>query len=93
MFSKMSQSGNTNKILRKAFEGIISILGPTGEKAIISELRSRCDYDQDYIDSALVRETLERLFGPDSTGLLLEQVLKVESRLESRIARLKNPQT
>ena len=89
----MPLSGNTNRILRKAFEGIISVLGPAGEKAIISELRSRCDYDQDYLDGALVRETLERLFGPDSAGLLLEQVLKVETRLESRIARLKSAQS
>jgi hypothetical protein len=89
----MPLSGNSNRILRKAFEGIISVLGPSGEKAIISELKSRCDYDQDYLDAALVRETLEHLFGPDSAGLLLEQVFKVESRLESRIARIKSAQT
>ena len=89
----MSQYGDTNRILRKAFEGIISVLGPTGENTIIAELRSKCDYDQDYLDRALVRETLERLFGPDSAGLLLEQVVKVESRLESRIAKLKTAQT
>lgn len=89
----MPLSGNTNRILRKAFEGIISVLGPSGEKAIISELRSKCDYDQDHLDAAVVRETLERLFGPDSAALLLEQVFKVESRLESRIARIKSAQT
>lgn len=78
--------------MRKALEGIISILGPTGEKAIISELRTRCDYDQEYLDRALVRETLDRLFGADSAGLLIEQVVKVEDRLGSRIAKLKNTQ-
>ena len=77
-------------VMRKAFEGIIAVLGPTGKDAIISELRSRCKYDADYISAEIVRDTLKRLFGPDSAELLLEQVAKVESRLQARIAQLKS---
>lgn len=77
-------------ILRKAFEGIISVLGPTGENAIISELKYKCQYDADYIQADVVRETLEQLFGADSATLLLEQVAKVEYRLGVRIAEVKN---
>lgn len=86
----MSQSGNSAMVMRKAFEGIIAVLGPTGEDAIISELRSKCKYDADYISSEIVRDTLKTFFGPDSAELLLQQVAKVESRLQARIAELKS---
>ena len=85
----MPQTGKSNKILRKALEGIISVLGPAGEKAIISELSSKCDYQQEFLDLEIVRETLERFFGANSTELLLEQVRKVESRFNTRVAELK----
>jgi hypothetical protein len=86
----MRQMGKRDRILRKALEGIIEILGPVGEQAIITELRSKCDYEQEYLSSKIVRETLERMFGPNSTDLLLEQVEKVETRYQARLAEVRN---
>ncbi len=88
----MSQSGYNEKILRKALEGIIAILGPSGKNAVISELKSRCDYDQEYLETKVVMDCLVHLFGPDSAGLLLEVVNKVECKLEARIIQLENSQ-
>ena len=86
----MPHAGNKDRILRKAFEGIIEILGPSGEQEIIAELSSKCDYEQEYLDSKIVRETLVHFFGPYSAGLLLEAVAKVENRYQARLAELKN---
>ena len=81
----MSESGKSPMVMRKAFEGIIAVLGPTGKDAIISELRSRCKYDADYVSAEIVRDTLKRLFGPDSAELLLEQsVVSKSYRLDIR---------
>jgi hypothetical protein len=84
---------DTGKTLRKAFEGIIEVLGPEGKEAIVSELRSRCDYRQEYLETRTIRETLQTLFGSDSADLLLEQVKKVETRFEARIAEIRSGQS
>lgn len=89
----MSQSGTTDKILRKAFEGIIAVLGPYGKEAIISEIRSRCDYNQEYLNTNEVMTILVRLFGYDSANLLLEQIRKVELRLDAKIAEMESRQS
>lgn len=89
----MSQSGITKKILRKAFEGIIAVLGPYGKDAIISEMKSRCDYSQEYINTDEVTAVLVRLFGNDSANLLIEQIRKVEIRLDARIAEFEGRQS
>jgi hypothetical protein len=81
---------NTGKTLRKAFEGIIEVLGSEGKDAIVSELRTKCDYGQEYVETKIIMDTLQRLFGVDSAGLLLEQVKKVESRFEARIAEIRS---
>jgi hypothetical protein len=86
----MPQPGNRDRVLKKALEGIVEILGPSGEQAIISELRSKCDYGQEYLSLKIVRETLVQMFGPNSTDLLLEQVTKVETRYQARLAELKH---
>jgi hypothetical protein len=86
----MPHPANKGRILRKAFEGIIEILGPSGEQEIIAELRSKCDYEQEYLDSKVVRATLEQFFGAYSTDLLLEAVGKVETRYQARLAELRN---
>ena len=84
----MPHAGSKNRILRKAFEGIIELLGPSGEQEIVSNLRSKCDYEREYLDSKLVRDTLVQFFGPYSAGLLLEAVAKVETRYQARLADL-----
>lgn len=84
---------DTGKTLRKALEGIIEVLGPEGKEAIISELRTKYDYRQEYIETATILEILKVLFGTDSAGLLLEQVKKVERRFEARIAEIRNGQS
>lgn len=89
----MSQGGTTDKILRKAFEGIIAVLGPYGKEAIVSEIRSGSDYDQEYLSTKEVMTILVRLFGYDSANLLLEQIRKVEIRLDAKIAEMENRQS
>jgi hypothetical protein len=84
----MSISGRDDRILRKALEGIVSVLGPVGESAIISELKLKSDYNQEYIDKNVVMDCFQHLFGADSAQLLLEMITKVESRLEARIAEI-----
>ena len=92
-FDKMSQSGKTeDMMLRKAFEGIIAVLGPAGKDAIVRELKLRCDYEQEYISTEPVADILRRLFGADSADLLLEQVRKVEQRLGAKIAKMETEQ-
>lgn len=84
----MSIYGQNDKILRKALEGIVTVLGPVGEGAIISELKLKCDYAQEYIDKNAVMDCFQHLFGADSAQLLLEMITKVETRLEARIAEI-----
>ncbi|HKU48307.1 MAG TPA: hypothetical protein VJP79_00025 [Nitrososphaera sp.] len=79
-------------MLRKAFEGIIAVLGPAGKDAIVRELKLRCDYEQEYISTEPVADILRRLFGADSADLLLEQVRKVEQRLGAKIAKMETEQ-
>jgi hypothetical protein len=84
----MSQYVQSDKILRKALEGIVTVLGPVGESAIISELKLKCDYDEEYLDRNVVADCFQHLFGADSAGLLLEMIDRVEDRLEAKIAEL-----
>ena len=64
------------RILRRAFEDTISILGEKGQRAIISDLESRGIYhsDSEYLELAPVSMSLERFFGNDVAQLLLERV-------------------
>ena len=84
----MSQYGDNRRILRKALEGIVSVLGPVGENAVISELKLKCDYQQDYVDRDIVVDCFQHLFGADSGDLLLQAISKVEDRYQAKVAEL-----
>lgn len=80
----LSQVGQTRMVLREAVVNVLQVMGPSGRDVVISEVKSRCNYEQEYLESSAVVAALECLFGPAAAGLLIYRIWLVENDIRRK---------
>lgn len=68
---------------RKAFDEALGMLGVRLKQFVISDLAMHRAYhpDQEYLDLARIGQSMQRLFGVDSSELIMERVFLEMDRL------------